>query len=235
VPGVASFTEMSEYNFEGTTLPPGLQANAYPVNDGAPYTHVFSTSNAYLNDSFLVLRVPGGQTQSPIQCGEVQTTAEDIRYASVRTRAIFSDVPGTCAGIFFYKDDTQEIDIEYLSDSTSLSNSGVNSPIPLQYTNQATTAGGTATYSKGPPPWDVTEVHEYRIDWVPGRTSFYLDGVLQKTFTTNVPTKAGPWIWNHWTNGDQGWSVGPPKADSDFKILNIVMYYNRTSTAGTCA
>jgi Glycosyl hydrolases family 16 len=226
---------MAEYNFGGTTLPPGLQANEYGVNDNAPFTHSFTTANAYLNDSFLHLRVPGGQTKSPIKCAEVQTTIEDIRYASVRTRAIFTNVPGTCAGIFFYQSDTQEIDIEYLSDSSSLSNSGVYAPIPLQYTNQATTPGGTSTYSKGAPPWDVTATHEYRIDWVPGRTSFYLDGVFQKTFTTNVPTKAGPWIWNHWTNGDQGWSVGPPKADSLFKILNIVMYYNRTSTAGTCA
>lgn len=226
---------MSNFSFSDTALPPGLQSNVYTVNDRAPFTHSYTSSNAYVNDSFLNLLVPGGQTQSPLRCGEVQTSFDDILYASVRTRAIFSDVPGTCAGIFFYKDGTQEIDIEYLSDASSLSNSGVDTPPPMQYTNQATAAGGTATYSKGPPPDDVTTMHEYRIDWTPGRTSFFLDGALQKSFTDNVPTQAGPWIWNHWTNGDRGWSVGPPQADSTFKIQNIVMYYNRTSTAGTCS
>jgi Glycosyl hydrolases family 16 len=234
VPGVGSFTEMSNFKFEGTALPAGLQTNVYPVNDNAPFTHSFTASNAYVDDSFLNLRVLGKQTQSPIKCGEVQTTFKDIQYASVRTLAIFSDVPGTCAGIFFYKNDTQEIDIEYLSDPSSLSNSGANAPIPLLYTNQATVAGGIATHSIGPPPLDVTTLHEYRIDWVSGSTSFYLDGVFQKSFTENVPTQPGAWIFNHWTNGDQGFSVGPPQADSIFKIQNIVMYYNRTSTVGTC-
>ncbi len=77
-------------------------------------------------------------------------------------------------------------------------------------------------------------LHEDRVDWVPGRTSVYLDGVFQKSFSDNVATKAGPWIWTHWTNGDQGWPVGLPQADCIFKIQNIVMYFNRTTTAGTC-
>lgn len=235
VPGVGSFTEMSNFYFEGPSLPAGLQVNAYPLQKQAPFQHSFTSANVYIDDSFLNLKVPGGQTQSPIECGEVQTTFGDILYASVRTHAIFTNVPGTCTGIFFYKDDTQEIDIEYLSDPSSLSNDP-NKPwsIPIQYTNQAVVPGTKPTYSYGPPPWDVTAVHEYRIDWVPGRTLFYLDGVLQKEYTTNVPTQPGFWIWNHWTNGDQGWSVGPPQEDAIFKILNIEMYYNRTSTAGQC-
>ncbi len=122
---------MSKFSFESTALPSGLKPNSYTVNDGAPFTHSFTSSNTYLNDSFLNLRVPGRQTRSPIKCGEVQTAFSDILYASVRTRAIFSDVPGTCAGMFFYKNDTQEIDIEYLCDASSLSNSGADTPPPL--------------------------------------------------------------------------------------------------------
>jgi Glycosyl hydrolases family 16 len=235
VPDVGSFTEVATYNFTGKSLPSGLKVNSYSVNDGGPFTHSFTSSNVWIDDSFLNLRVPGRQTRSPLKCGEVQTVVGDIRYASVRTLAILSDVPGTCAGMFFYKDDTQEIDIEYLSDPSSLSNDGADFPPPLQYTNQAIIAKGTPTYAKGPAPDDVTTLHEYRIDWIPGRTSFFLDGVLQKSFTDNIPSKAGQWIWNHWTNGDQGFSAGPPEIDSVFKIQSIVMYYNRTSTTSACA
>jgi beta-glucanase (GH16 family) len=99
--------------------------------------------------------------------------------------------------MFFYKSDTQEIDIEFLSDATSKSNPGDGSR-PMHYTNQATN-GGASTHATGPARSDATSArHEYRIDWVPGRTQFYLDGVLQRTHTTNVPTVAGSWLWNNW-------------------------------------
>lgn len=75
-------------------------------------------------------------------------------------------------------------------------------PIPLWYSNQAVTAGTSGTASTGPPPWDVTAVHEYRIDWTPDATTYYVDGMLQKQHTTNVPSQPGSFIWNNWANGD---------------------------------
>lgn len=141
-------------------------------------------------------------------------------------------------GMFFYLDDTQECDIEYLTDPNSQANniyakSSDGAPIPLWYSNQALRTTVKATNGVGPAPWDVTAVHEYRIDWTKNFTAFYLDGVLQKKYTTNVPTKPGSWIWNNWANGDPSWSVGPPTQDNIMKIQNITMYYN-TSKDTTC-
>lgn len=132
--------------------------------------------------------------------------------------------------MFFYKSDCQEIDIEYLPDPSSKSNPP-GSP-PLQYTNQPTDCSpGGSTHGTKPAPSDATSAeHEYRVDWVDGRVDFYTDGILQDSFTTNVPTEAGPWTWNIWSNGDPGFSVGPPSADALFKIKEIVMYYNTTSS-----
>lgn len=79
---------------------------------------------------------------------------------------------------------------------------GINQPPWLQYTDQSVKAGGQPTYATGAAPANVAIVHEYRVDWVPSKTMFFLDGVLQQTFTTNVPTKAGPWVWNNWANGE---------------------------------
>lgn len=36
------------------------------------------------------------------------------------------------------------------------------------------------------------------------------------------------------SNGDGGWSAGPPAADSIMKIQKIEMFYNRTGSAGAC-
>jgi beta-glucanase (GH16 family) len=61
------------------------------------------------------------------------------------------------------------------------------------------------TSETGPAPTTATtEVHEYRIDWTPTFTAFYVDGVLQKKYTTNVPSAPGPWLWNNWSNGSPG-------------------------------
>ena len=120
----------------------------------------------------------------------------------------------TCqtSGAFYYLKDSQEIDIEYLTDPSSLSNNGVGSPIPIWYSNQAVEEGGEATQApivatnnKGQTVTNLTtQYHEYRIDWTPDRTSFYFDGIKQADFADNVPYEPGYWIWNNWANGDQG-------------------------------
>jgi hypothetical protein len=128
-------------------------------------------------------------------------------------------------GSFFYKSDNAEIDLEYLSDATSLSNSATRTPC-LHYTNH----GSTSTTTNGINPGDG--LREYRIDWVPGVTRFYVDGVLQKEIRENVPSVGGTWMWNHWSNGNKGFSVGPPGVDSVMKVAGIEMYYN--TTEGMC-
>jgi hypothetical protein len=101
----------------------------------------------------------------------------------------------TRPGHFFYLNDAQETDIEYLTDPASQSNDQ-DLPPQLQYSNQSVKPNNPKTFKTGTPPDDVTTVHEYRLDWIPGKTMFFCDGVKQNTFTANVPSKAGAWILN---------------------------------------
>lgn len=195
VAGVGSFTQFQNITFPGTTLPSTLQADGYPIDANYGY----SKSLVSVAGGYLQLKVPGGQTTKPYQCAQVDTTVSDILYASVRTTAIFATPAGTVNGNFFYWNDTQEIDIEYVTDPNSQSNldnkQSTGSAKPLMYTNQLHTFAPRASPSDA-----QTNAHEYRIDWVKGKTTFYLDGVLQNTtFTTDVPTHAGSWIWNNWS------------------------------------
>ncbi|KAJ9605490.1 hypothetical protein H2200_010147 [Cladophialophora chaetospira] len=249
VPGVGRFKKRAVYTFEQATLPAGLTKSNYTLKcrtanrpqDGVPYNEIFKPKNVQLSNGFLNLIVPGGQKPTKednyaISCAEVTTVEQNILYASVRTTAIFSQEPGTCHGFFFYKNDTQETDIEYLTDPNSLSNFGPDQPIPIWYTNQATDPeNAEKTSQNGAAPTDcTTNVHEYRIDWTSDYTTFYVDGKLQKKFKVNVPSIPGPWVWNNWANGDQGWSVGPPTGDNILQIKNITMYYN-TAKGGSGA
>lgn len=194
-----TFANELHYTFTGSSLPSGLAASNWGISDpGAPFNHVFTPANAYVSGGYLNLKVPGGQTNSPLSAGEVSTTVSNIFHASVRTVAVLTDVPGVCNGFFFYKNDQQEIDIEWLSDSTSLSNPRDGSR-PLHFTNQDANGDGQKTFTTVPVGTDVVNTeHEYRIDWTEGRVGFYFDGELKWETGSDVPTVPGSWIWNNW-------------------------------------
>ena len=127
-------------------------------------------------------------------------------------------------GMFFYSSDTQEIDIEWLSDPKSESNDGTPQ---IWFTNQDANGDGEDTHSSQPPPSDAfTTEHEYRIDWTEGNTQWYIDGELVYSTTSDVPSQPGSWMWNNWSDGGKGWSAGPPADDAPLKIKSIEMYYD---------
>ncbi|KAH0435484.1 hypothetical protein CcaCcLH18_04876 [Colletotrichum camelliae] len=210
------------FNFTGATkLPDGLYTSVYTVGEG---THQYTTGNVNVAGGYLQLKVPGSQKSMPYTGGEIATTEDRILYASVRTVAILSEPAGVCNGMFLYHNDTQETDIEWLSDATSLSNNGVRK---IHFTNQDANGDGSSTYRGVTPPSSPTSTeHEYRIDWTEVFVRFYIDGSLIWETQSDVPSAAGPWIFNNWSNGDKGWSVGPPKSNAIFKIKDIDTYYD---------
>ncbi|KAH6886995.1 concanavalin A-like lectin/glucanase domain-containing protein [Thelonectria olida] len=216
----ASFANHASYTFTGSSLPAGLYASNYGVGD----THTFTPNNVIIRDGYLQLLVNGGQTAKPYKSAQIETTVTNIKYASVRTVAILTEPAGVCNGMFFYKSDTQESDIEWLSDPASQSNQGTRK---LWLTNQDANGDGHSTYfDPAPPSNPTTTEHEYRLDWTEGLVQWFVDGVQVAQTTQDVPSQAGPWLWNNWSNGDKGWSAGPPSQDAVFKVKSIDMYYN---------
>lgn len=104
VNGAGSFTTSKTITFTGTTLTSELVRSAYRVNDteqppyAAKYDHQFMPALATVSGGYLQLKVPGGQNTNPLQCSEVETSAQNILYASVRTTAILGGPAGTCNG-----------------------------------------------------------------------------------------------------------------------------------------
>jgi len=105
VSGVGRFNQYVKYDFaKWTSFPLGLSISNYgitadPDDDEHPFDQYYGPNNVILKRGRpLQLRVPGGQTKSPIQGAEFTTAYDDILYASVRTVAKVSAVPGTCHG-----------------------------------------------------------------------------------------------------------------------------------------
>lgn len=94
LPGVGTFMNHATYSFNGNSLPAGLYKNTDTVG-GKPFGRTYDPRLVTVSGGYLNLIVPGGQKTSPIRGAGVNTVANDILYASVRTKAIFSAIPGT--------------------------------------------------------------------------------------------------------------------------------------------
>lgn len=98
VDGVGTFQNYQEFTFTGSDLPAGLSPSSYTVDDAKYLAHHFSPSNVAVSGGYVQLKVPGGQSTSPVQSAEITTDVSNILYASVRTTAILGDPAGTCNG-----------------------------------------------------------------------------------------------------------------------------------------
>jgi hypothetical protein len=118
-----------------------------------------------------------------------------------------------------YRNDTQETDIEIRT----------GDPNYVHFTNQQTRPGnGETTFAVPAPATMASAFHEYRYDWLPTGTNFYIDGALVMSINRNVPSAAGWLMWNSWSNG-WAWTFGPPAQDNILLIRSVEAYFNRTS------
>lgn len=78
----------------------------------------------------------------------------------------------------------------------------------------------------------TTGFHEYRFDFVYGEVHFYADSQpLAKIRGATVPENSGHIVLQHWSNGNDVWSGGPPAKDTAITVRYVKAYYNSTDTA----
>lgn len=77
-------------------------------------------------------------------------------------------------------------------------------------------------------PFDpTTDFHEYRFDYLEKEVIFYADGIeIARMNGSSVPTTPGHLLVSHWSNGNPGWSKGPPKTDATTTVSYVKAYYN---------
>lgn len=73
----------------------------------------------------------------------------------------------------------------------------------------------------------TTAYHEYRMDLIPGKVIFYADGQQLATMNTSfTPIEPGHMILTHWSNGNTGWTAGPPAIDAPLSVSYVKAYFN---------
>lgn len=81
-------------------------------------------------------------------------------------------------------------------------------------------------------PFDpTTGFHEYRIDYLPDQILFYGDGQVVGVMNSTVSPQPGHLILTQWSNGDAGWSAGPPVEPAILSVGYVKAYFNSSSPA----
>ncbi|XEV05592.1 hypothetical protein FSHL1_010879 [Fusarium sambucinum] len=177
------------------------------------------------------LRVGSTISNDTIPGSEIDTKRMDLHWGSFRAGMKLTDVKGTCAAFFWYFNNTQEIDIEFLSREFDYDR-GIY-PVNLVVQSKASMEAGydaskTGNFKRVNLDFDPTEsFHEYRFDYVPGRVLFYADNkLLVQMEGGDMPSSGGHLILQHWSNGNPLWSGGPPNKDAIVTISYVKAYFN---------
>ncbi|KAL3423348.1 Beta-glucanase 2 [Phlyctema vagabunda] len=171
-----------------------------------------------------------------VGCAEIDSSRADMLWGSYRAAMRLTLVPGTVGAFFWYFNDSQEIDMEFLSEQWVVENNTF--PVQLVLQSAASVAAGynaldTGNYVVANLPFNPTDgYHEYRIDFIPGNVIFYADGsMLAHINTTAVPTMPGHLILTQWSNGNPLWSYGPPTEDAIMTVSYVKAYFNSSLEA----
>ena len=189
---LSSLEDTQDWIPQNYTVSPALARGPYGKNASLsnvltnPLQSAYDFAGTGTNNSGaggLQLYVRSGSTATPgrlVGASELVTNRSDILYGSFRAGMKVTPVNGTCSAFFFYRNDTQEIDVELLSAQQQQTSHIAN--LVLQST-QSLQAGFNAAGTPGFLPYDLsfdptTGFHEYRYDWTPTAVSFYADGIL---------------------------------------------------------
>ncbi|KAK4505206.1 hypothetical protein PRZ48_003169 [Zasmidium cellare] len=200
-----------------------------------PLGSVFDWSGTGVNggDPGLQLWVRSELEGKKVPMAEIVSARDDILYGSFRIGMKTTNIAGTCGAFFFYRNDSNEIDMEFLSSQSNrgLVNLVIQSP---ESADVGYVQPGSNDFDNHTLPFVPSKLyHEYRIDWLPSRVDFYADSNWLSTIRTNVPSSPGSIHVSHWSNGNPGWSAGPPTQDAVMSISYVKAYFNSSNAEMT--
>ncbi|CAG8973174.1 hypothetical protein HYALB_00008766 [Hymenoscyphus albidus] len=208
------------------------QTFSNPIPDHANWTG----PGKFGGDPGMRLEVEGGiPADNYVKTSQIVSNRTDLIWGSYRASIKLSPVAGTCAAFFWYFNNSQEIDMEFLSSQFNADNGSFPVNLVLQSEKSAKNgfnAAGTDSYVVANLPFNpTTGFHEYRFDYVPGHILFYADGTVLANFNTSssTPFEPGHLILTHWSNGNPLWSAGPPVSNATMSVGYVKSYFNSSS------
>jgi len=222
----SDFTQINQTELTNT-----FRYNEASFQHGTGASRTFEAANVAIDSAGLHLTVqPINGTQVP--SAGIYTKSEDFGFGSYHFEALFTNISGTVEAFYVYKNDSNEVDVEYVSkDPTEpIVNFSVKPQIYLP-------AGGASnlTYQQARPAFDLsTSFHNYSFVWNASAVRFGIDGNWSAVLTSNVPPSPGVLSFTHWSDGNPNYSGGPPVAPATLTIKKAYVFYNATGGSLPC-
>ncbi|OAL50838.1 concanavalin A-like lectin/glucanase [Pyrenochaeta sp. DS3sAY3a] len=231
IAGLEPTWQPSTFNSDAWNTDWTIQNWSKKATDDFPVPMNNSLANIYIqeenNTSFLTLRTSKQDVYQT--AGEIENNQKNVMHISMRMYGRVRGDKGAVAGFFTFFDDTNESDIEVLTDDPTDQIRYTNQPAVDKEGNEISEA------SVGPtdlPRWDEWQTH--RIDWLPKNSYWYLNDKQVAQNTYSVPRKPSYLVLNMWSDGGE-WSGNMSTGNSaEFQIQWIEMTFN-TSGAYTGA
>ena len=203
--GNADAPETSAYFADGSHFKSFWWPMNWVLPIGDDFANVNSRNNLYIetnadgdapeSDTFLTMRTarrPDFQTNTEFESVGV------VDHASMRMRARSFGASGACTAIFTFVDGNpvQEADIEMLTRDSPTAIHYTNQPSIDEDENEIPGAHNNVTVS---PPW--TEWVDHRLDWTPGRTTWWYNGEQKHSQEFQAPRDPSKILLNAWSDG----------------------------------
>ncbi|KAF2691209.1 glycoside hydrolase family 16 protein [Lentithecium fluviatile CBS 122367] len=196
------------------------------ATDDFPTKMVNSPANIYIKQdtdsnlsTYLTLRT--SRLDDFQSAGEIENLQKNLMHASMRMSGRVIGSKGAVAGFFTFFDDTNESDIEILTDDATDVIRYTNQPAVDEDGNEVSTA---SVAPEKLAPWDEWQTH--RIDWLDQNSYWYLNNRQVAANTYSVPREPSGLVINMWSDGGE-WSGNMSVGDSaEFQIQWIEMTFN---------
>jgi beta-glucanase (GH16 family) len=203
----------------------------------------FSTENAKVADGVLTISLtaaPSGAAKPYL--GVEMRSVKTLTYGKVSARMRFAAGSGVVSGlVLFYTPypncDWNEIDIEHLGKSSN--SSQLNAMVYTGTVNPTCTASVSPT--QDPQVVDLgfnaeTDFHVYDLEWTPAGVKYFADGVLLRTWTSNIALLRLPetillTIWAS-SSADWAWALSETSAPTSSQVDWIKVYDYHAPAAG---
>lgn len=167
---------------------------------------------------------------------EIDTVVDNMLFLSVRYMARVDGDPGACAGFFTYlppgSDPTtvQEADNEILTGAPKNRVQFTNQP---SFDNQGREIPEASLNTTVPKTNDYSQWNIWRMDWMPGQTSWYVNDVSVANISFQTPKDPAGLIMNMWSDGGL-WTGNMGLGNSAYiNVQWIEIAYNTSETTHT--
>ncbi|KAI0395244.1 concanavalin A-like lectin/glucanase domain-containing protein [Xylariaceae sp. FL0594] len=155
---------------------------------------------------------------------EAESAIQDFEYLTLRFYARTVGDGGAVTSIFTFASNTQEADEEIRT---------FTDPHVIQYTNQPGNVDGeeqpeATRLVNLQKPW--TDWLEYRYDWTPGSSDWYIDGEKVASIQFQTPTDPLLVIMNVWGDGGSWSDVMKVGGSAEMQIRWLDVTYNRAGS-----